>query len=46
MPRGMKRITINRKMPSAICQVLGKYELENERTSSRISEAKNTAATL
>ena len=33
-------------MPSAPCQVLGKYWLENERTSSRSTAATNTAVTL
>ena len=46
MPRGRKRITNNRNSPSASCQVFGKYELENERTTSSTVLATNTAATL
>src|SRR5450432_2879053 len=46
MPRGRKRITNSRKRPSASCQVLGKYALENDRTTSSTVLATNTAATL
>ena len=45
-PSGRNRMTSRRNMPSAPCQVFGKYWLENERTSSRSTAATNTAVTL
>jgi hypothetical protein len=42
----MNRITSNRKMPSANCQVLGKYALEKERTISNTNDDNITATTL
>ena len=44
-PFGKVTMTINRKIPSDSCHVLGKYRLENERTTSRMIAATNTAGT-